>query len=107
MTQVYALRNLLVRNLRSRAIYTAVAFTLILCSAGWSQSTTGSIPGIVTDPSGAVLPNATVTVTNENTGAVRTVVTNTAGTYTLPNLPPGNYQAEITASVWPSTVNTT
>ena len=43
------------------------------------------------------MPNATVTVTSESTGAVRVVVTNAAGVYSLPNLSPGNYRAAITA----------
>lgn len=98
MTQVKTLRSLLPSTMRSKSIHMAfAAFVLMFCAMGWSQSTVGSVDGIVTDPSGAVLPNATVTVTNESTGAVRAVVTNATGAYTLPSLPPGNYQAVIRA----------
>jgi Carboxypeptidase regulatory-like domain/TonB dependent receptor len=105
MTQLKALRNLLLSALRSRTIHAIAAFTLMLCAVGWGQSTAGSIDGIVTDQSGAVLPNATVTVTNENTGVVQTVVTNAVGAYTLPNLPPGTYRAAIRANGF-ATINT-
>ena len=45
--------------------------------------TTGSISGVVTDPSGAVVAGATVTVTNEGINAARTVNTNSSGFYSL------------------------
>lgn len=98
MTHIKSIRSLFLRALQSKSVYIVAAFALMLCAVGWSQSTAGSIDGIVTDQSGAVLPNATVTVTNESTGAVRVVVTNAAGVYSLPNLPPGNYRAAITAT---------
>ena len=91
-------RSLFTKTLRNRSAYLLAVLGLMLCAVGWSQSTAGSIEGIVTDQSGAVLPNAAVTITNQNTGAVRTAVTNTAGVYTLPNLPPGNYRAALKAS---------
>jgi hypothetical protein len=96
MANVKPVRNLFLRILRSKSVYVA-AFALMLCAVGRSQSTVGSIDGIVADQSGAVLPNATVTVTNESTGLKRTVVTNGTGAYTVPNLPPGNYRAAIAA----------
>ena len=55
----------------------------------FSQTETGSISGTVTDPSGAVVTNATVTAKNTATGAVRTASTSSAGTYLISNLPPG------------------
>jgi len=54
------------------------------------QLGTGSIGGTVEDASGAVLPGATVTVTNVGTGLVRTAVTNEAGQFNVAVLPPGN-----------------
>src|SRR5262249_5349925 len=54
--------------------------------------TFGEITGRVTDPSGAVIPGASVTLTNTNTNAVRNVVTTEAGTYTFPSIPPGFYR---------------
>src|SRR5437867_4925521 len=54
--------------------------------------TFGEVTGRVTDPSGAVIPGASVTLTNINTNAVRSVVTTEAGAYTFPSIPPGIYR---------------
>jgi len=56
-----------------------------------SQAVNGTIEGTVVDSSGAVLPGVTVTVTNTDTGAVRSVVTNESGSYRAPLLPLGTY----------------
>ncbi len=56
-----------------------------------AQTTTGQVSGQVTDSSGGVVPQATVTITNTGTNEVRKVETNTAGLYVIPLLPPGNY----------------
>ncbi|HYK90357.1 MAG TPA: carboxypeptidase-like regulatory domain-containing protein, partial [Acidobacteriota bacterium] len=45
-----------------------------------------TIVGTVTDPSGAAVPNATVTVTNTGTGQSRTITTNAVGQYVAPDL---------------------
>src|SRR3989441_2322034 len=54
--------------------------------------TFGEVTGRVTDPSGAVIPGAAVTLTNVNTNAVRNVVTTEAGAYTFPSMAPGFYR---------------
>jgi hypothetical protein len=51
----------------------------------------GTISGRVLDPGGLALPGATVTVTEQNTGFTRTVVTAETGAYSIPNLDPGRY----------------
>jgi hypothetical protein len=56
----------------------------------------GSINGTVTDPTGAVVPGATVTATNTSTNATTTQVTSNAGTYVLSPLTPGDYSVTIT-----------
>jgi hypothetical protein len=56
---------------------------------------TGRIGGTVTDPTGAVIPQAVVISTNAGTGAQRTVQTNQDGIFTLPDLPIGAYSVEI------------
>jgi hypothetical protein len=56
-----------------------------------AQQTFGGITGEVTDPSGGVIPNATVTVLDEQTSLTRTVMTTPTGTYSLVNLPIGVY----------------
>ena len=56
-----------------------------------AQKITGTISGVVSDPTGAVISQATVTITNVDTGLVRTVTTNDMGEYIAPDLPNGNY----------------
>ena len=71
----------------------AVAVWLVLCGPGYSQ-TLGTITGEVKDESGATVPGATVTAQNVGTNAVRTQVSNQAGAYTFPAMPPGMYQVK-------------
>jgi hypothetical protein len=61
------------------------------------SSGTGALTGTLTDPSGAVVPNVTVTLTNNDTGQVRTLVTGADGTYRFSLIPPGMYKVRFTA----------
>jgi hypothetical protein len=65
-----------------------------------SQAANGTIEGTVVDSSGGVLPGATVTITNVDTGAERVVVSNDKGLYRAPLLTLGTYKvvAELRAS---------
>ena len=56
-----------------------------------AQTTTGTVLGYVTDPSGAILSGARVTIINEATGLTRTVTTNASGEYVIALLPVGRY----------------
>jgi len=68
-----------------------------LPSAGWAQSlTTGGITGTITDPSGAAVPNASVTLKNNGTGETRTATSNSTGFYRFPLLNPGSYSVAVT-----------
>lgn len=58
---------------------------------------TGGIVGTVTDPSGALVPDAKVTITNQNTGQVLNRTTNSAGIYNSGSLNPGNYKIHVEA----------
>ncbi|MFN7947384.1 MAG: carboxypeptidase-like regulatory domain-containing protein [Blastocatellia bacterium] len=69
----------------------------LLTLSALAQVPTGTIRGAVTDPSKAVVPNATVTVRNKGTGAERKVTTNSSGEYQIPTLPPGDYEVKVTA----------
>src|SRR5678816_4927162 len=62
---------------------------LLLALPAFGQISTAQLSGKVTDTSNAVLPGATVTVTQTDTGAVRSLVTDADGSYTLSNLSPG------------------
>src|SRR5947208_83677 len=71
-------------------------FSLIATSA-YSQLTSGTILGTVTDASGAVLGGAKVIATNLDTGFTRTVTADSAGNYQLPQMPLGRYQIKAEA----------
>ncbi len=62
------------------------------------QTTFGTITGIVTDPSGAVVPGAKVSITNEHEGTVRQITTGSTGVYTAPNLAVGSYRLQVSAA---------
>src|SRR6266852_4399686 len=73
----------------------ALGCILLLASQPMVGQTFGSIGGEARDSSGAVVAGATVTAVNVGTNASRTVVTNEAGAYSFPSLPPGVYTLKI------------
>jgi len=89
------------KNLRNRVLATSLvamfSFLVVTCCAPlFAQTlTTGAISGTVTDPTGAVVPNATITVTSTTTGAVRTAHSSTNGQFTVPQLNPGPYRVKV------------
>ena len=74
-----------------------VVLLLASVSACFAQST-ATLSGVVTDPSGAVVPGAQVTVHSLATGLDRQLVTDNAGLYVAPSLVPGDYQVQVKAS---------
>lgn len=71
-----------------------------------AQSDTASIAGLVRDPSGAVVTNASVAIRNEATGLERKTQTNEAGYYIVPSLPPGFYTVAVEATGFKKAVRT-
>ncbi len=68
-------------------------FAISLCTTAFAQSTLNQkISGQVTDPTGAAVVNASVTVYDQDNGLQRTAKTNESGAYNLPELPPGRYR---------------
>ena len=63
-----------------------------------AQSDSSSLTGAVTDASGAVLPNAKVTIRNNATGQESVLTTNASGNFNLPNVPPGDYHVSVESS---------
>lgn len=80
-----------------------MAFTVMLASAVFAQSNTGSITGVVTDQNGGVVPNATVTITNQGTNEKRTIQTDSQGRYDAPSLSTGIYSVEVVATGFQTT----
>jgi hypothetical protein len=75
-----------------------LAVLLLLSTASlFGQAISGDIVGVVTDSTGAAVPNATVTATNKDTNVKNTAETNAAGEYRLSNLPVGRYDVSATA----------
>jgi len=62
-----------------------------------AQQITGAIAGTVTDPAGAVVPNAPIQATNTGTGFSRTATSDSSGAYLIQYLPVGSYTVEVTA----------
>jgi hypothetical protein len=82
---------------------------VILCTGrAFAQSDNGSIAGTVTDQTGAIVPGATVTVTNVDTGLLFHATSSDAGEFTISAVPRGNYKADVAATGFQSqTVNFT
>src|SRR5713101_9113453 len=92
MASQFRLRN-------SRIDFRVGAALLLLCSYPMhGQVVGGTISGTISDKSGAVVVNATVSVKNLATGVSTAVTTNAQGLYSLPNLLPGNYQQKVSAA---------
>jgi len=89
-------------TLRNRSLKAlAVMFALSLCLGLFSTRASAqeaTIVGTVTDPTGSVVPGASITVTNTDTGQTRNIKTNEAGQYVVPNLQIGHYTLKIQAA---------
>ena len=72
----------------------ALVFGLLLPSLAFAQRTTATVRGTVRDATQGLLPGVTVTATNEDTGLVRSVVSNESGSFSVPDLPIGRYKID-------------
>ncbi|MFN0120694.1 MAG: carboxypeptidase regulatory-like domain-containing protein [Blastocatellia bacterium] len=72
--------------------------SLLLSLTAFAQSPVGTISGVVQDESGAVIPNANVTIRNKATASERKLTSDQSGTFSAPALPAGDYEIEATAS---------
>jgi hypothetical protein len=81
-----------------------IGMAVVLLLAGFSPSParaqvySASVTGVVTDPSGAVIPDAKVTATNTSNGFTYSTTTNAGGRYTIEDLPPGTYKLSVAAA---------
>ena len=78
--------------------YLAVVFSLLFSASAFAQKVSGSITGTVTDPQGAVVAGATVTITDVGTNAVRSTTTGSAGNFEFQELNPGTYTVKVSQS---------
>ncbi len=75
----------------------SVCLLLFALSAAEGQTSTATLKGTVTDPKGSIIPGATVKAQSEDTGLVRTAVTEESGLYVFNFLPVGKYVVTVSA----------
>jgi hypothetical protein len=80
-------------QVRFAAYWLLISAILLLApwSASAQTSVLGTITGVITDPSGAVIPDVSITATNKGTQQTAKTSTNPSGSYVIPNLPSGDY----------------
>jgi Carboxypeptidase regulatory-like domain len=74
-----------------------MGLALVFSVSTSAQRTTGTLRGQVLDPSGAAVPDAQITATNQDTGVSVKITTTSAGTYSFPSLIPGTYKVSVEA----------
>jgi Carboxypeptidase regulatory-like domain len=89
-------------SVRRHSHHYLIALVLLSCvvvlnpTSTWAQSTsTGTVVGLVTDPTGAIVPEATVSLIDHTTGTTKTTTTNEAGRYIFVNVNPGTYDITV------------
>src|SRR5277367_5003385 len=81
-----------------------LALLVLVTSAAFAQLTTADILGTVTDATGAVVPNASVVLTNNGTNEKRTTTSNGSGDYIFTLLPVGHYSISVKATGFQSSI---
>jgi hypothetical protein len=82
----------------SFAILATLFFSLMAGVVAHAQVTGATLSGTVTDASGGVVANATISITNTATAVTRDTTSDSAGLYTAPNLAPGTYEVRVSAT---------
>src|SRR5207253_1443871 len=70
---------------------------LVMCALAFSQTTSSRISGTITDPQGAAVPGAAVTILNPVTGQSFTTTSNVQGDFVVPSVPAATYRITVTA----------
>src|ERR1700730_7879575 len=86
-------------NVTKTRLSTVVAASILVAAAvpAWAQITTGTVSGTVKDPTGGIIPGATVVLVSETRGTKSTpAITNESGDYVFPNVTPDTYTVEVT-----------
>src|SRR5436190_118022 len=73
-----------------RYVATAMLLSLVFSCLAFTQGGNSQLGGVVTDPSGALMPGVTITVTNSDTSITNSAITNESGSYNFAALQPGN-----------------
>jgi hypothetical protein len=83
---------------KSFPILSALVLSSALPVSALAQSTVGSVYGVITDSTGAVVPNVTITIKNIHTGVEQSTTANGAGEYTFPSVNPGDFTVSANAA---------
>src|SRR4051812_927968 len=94
---VFTYKPFLPRLMRFLSLIQLAFFVFGISITAHAQVYSGSLTGVVTDPSGAAVPNAQVALTDEERGFAYPAKTDNDGRYVLRNLPPGRYRLSLTA----------
>src|SRR5580698_5602358 len=94
MHQSHSIIQRLAVYLRALAV---ILLVVVAGSANAQVAGTGTIQGTVTDSTGAVIPNATVTLENASTNTKSAIKTDASGIYVFPNIVVGTYTVRVTA----------
>jgi hypothetical protein len=81
-----------------RLVMAVPSLVILLSSMVWAQLYTGTVTGLVSDPSGAVVPGAQVHLEDEQKGYVFTATSDAAGSYLFRSVPPGTYKIDVHAT---------
>src|SRR5438046_1361678 len=81
-----------------------VLFAVTGTVMGWPQVNRGTLTGVITDPSGALVPGVKITATHVETGTSSSTVATETGNYTLPTLQIGTYRVDFEAPGFKRTV---
>ncbi len=85
------------RAIRAGGWFSCVLFALALTGTVFAQTLTGQLSGVIADQTGAIIPNAKVTLTNQLSGDVRRTVSNADGLFAFASVPTGEYTVTIEA----------
>ena len=84
-------------RVRASAVLATMMIAVLFCSIAWGQLYTGSVTGLVTDPSGAVVPNAQIKMVDEAKGFSFSATSDASGRYVFRQVPPGAYKITVEA----------
>src|SRR5262245_2262201 len=91
----YALPSLSLKESSFSRVALGVLLSVFIAPVLWAQAPVGTISGMITDPSGAVIKDAPITVRNKATGFERKTKSESDGSYSAPALPAGDYEVQV------------